>query len=77
MYDEVLKKQPNFVFALNNRGVVLANLEHNEQALKWYDKALETIPRRYRYDIKQSKDIGNKSGKVHRCVRNTKSKIRE
>ena len=41
---KLLKIDPNHVNALNNKGLALNNLGKYEEAIDWFDKALEIDP---------------------------------
>jgi tetratricopeptide (TPR) repeat protein len=43
-YNKALELNPNFAFAWKNKAVLLDQLGKHDEALSFYDKALELVP---------------------------------
>src|SRR3989344_4750576 len=44
MFDEIIEKDPSYIYAYSNKGLVLENLERYDEALESFDKVLEIDP---------------------------------
>jgi tetratricopeptide (TPR) repeat protein len=43
-YDKCLERDPNYIYAYNNKGNALYSLKRSDEALVWFDKCLERDP---------------------------------
>jgi len=44
IFDEIIEKDPSYIYAYSNKGLVLENLERYDEALESFDKVLEIDP---------------------------------